>query len=58
LVEEHTNIQNKIQDALDVGIHIALCKVCVDYLKVSKTLEKLGIEAKYLEAAFVEIFKN
>jgi len=46
-VAEDTKIQNKIQEALDVGVHITACKVCTDQLGVTETLESLVIEVKY-----------
>jgi len=47
LVAGDTEIQNKIQEALDVGVHITACKVCTDQLGVTETLESLVIEVKY-----------
>jgi len=40
-------IQNKIQEASDVGVHITASKVCADQLEVTETLESLVIEVKY-----------
>jgi hypothetical protein len=35
LVSENANIQKKIKEALDAGLHITACKACADQLDVS-----------------------
>ncbi len=47
LVSENIDIQKKIKEALEAGVHITACKACADQLGVSDDLEKLGIEVKY-----------
>lgn len=58
LVSENADIQEKIREALDVGVHITACKACADQLGVTETLEKLRIEVKYWGPPLTEILKN
>ena len=58
LVSEDANIQEKIKEALDTGVHITACKACADQLGVTETLEKLQIEVKYWGPPLTEILKN
>ncbi len=58
LVSEDVNIQKKIKEALDTGVHITACKACADQLGVTEALEKLGIEVKYWGPPLTEILKN
>jgi hypothetical protein len=58
LISEDANIQAKIKEALDAGVHITACKACADELGVTETLEKLQIEVKYWGAPLTEILKN
>jgi len=58
LVSENADIQRKVKEALDAGVHITACKACADQLGVSDDLEKLGIEVKYWGAPLTEILAN
>jgi hypothetical protein len=58
LVSEDANIQKKIKEALDAGVHITACKACADQLGVTEILEKLQIEVKYWGIPLTEILKN
>ena len=58
LVSEDVNIQKKIKEALDAGVHITACKACADQLGVTEALEKLRIEVKYWGQPLAEILKN
>jgi hypothetical protein len=58
LVSEDINIQEKIKEALDAGVHVTACKACADQLGVTETLEKLQIEVKYWGLPLTEILKN
>jgi hypothetical protein len=58
LVSEDSNIQEKIKEALDTGVHITACKACADQLGVTETLGKLQIEVKYWGLPLTEILKN
>ena len=58
LVSENDDIQKKVKEALDAGVHITACKACADQLGVSADLKKLGIEVKYWGEPLTEILKN
>jgi len=58
LVSEDVNIQEKIKEALDAGVHITACKACADQLGVTETLENLQIEVKYWGLPLTDILKN
>jgi hypothetical protein len=58
LVSENTDIQGKVKQALEAGVHITACKACADQLEVTDDLEKLGIEVIYWGAPLTEILKN
>jgi hypothetical protein len=58
LVTEDANIQGKIKEALDAGVHITACKACADQLGVTETLEKLQIEVKYWGLPLTEVLRN
>lgn len=58
LVSENTDIQEKVKEALDAGVHVTACKACADQLGVSDDLEKLGIEVIYWGEPLTEILKN
>ena len=58
LVSEDTNIQGKIKEALNAGIHITACKACADQLGVTGILEKMNIEVKYWGEPLTEILKT
>jgi hypothetical protein len=58
LVSENADIQEKIKEALDAGVHVTACKACTDQLGVSETLEKLNIEVKYWGTPLTEILAS
>lgn len=58
LVSEDINIQRKIEEALNAGVHITACKACADQLKVTEILEKMNIEVKYWGDPLTQILKN
>ncbi len=58
LVSEDSNIQEKIKEALNAGVHITACKACADQLEVTEILEKMNIEVKYWGAPLTKILKN
>jgi hypothetical protein len=58
LVSEDANIQEKIKEALDAGVHITACKACADQLGVTQILENLKIEVKYWGAPLTEILSK
>ncbi|WP_457552779.1 DsrE family protein [Desulfobacula sp.] len=58
LVSENADIQSKVKQALEAGVHITACKACADQLGVTGDLEKLGIEVIYWGVPLTEILKN
>jgi hypothetical protein len=58
LVSEDMNIQIKIKEALDAGVHVTACKACTDQLGVTEIIEKLGIEVIYWGTPLTEILVN
>ena len=58
LVGENKDIQAKIKEAQDAGVHVTACKACADQLGVSDELEKLGIEVIYWGVPLTEILTN
>jgi len=58
LVSEDKNIQEKIKEARDAGVHITACKACADQLGVTDILEDLRIEVTYWGLPLTEILKS
>lgn len=58
LVSENSQIQEKIREALDAGVHVTACRACADQLGVTDTLKKLNIEVKYWGAPLTEVLRN
>jgi hypothetical protein len=58
LVSEDVNIQEKIREAQDAGVHITACKACTDQLGVTENIEKLNIEIKYWGVPLTDVLKN
>jgi len=55
LVAKDADIQKKIREASDTGVHITACKACTDQLGVTEALEGLNIEVKYWGVPLTEI---
>ena len=58
LVSENADIQAKIREAQDTGVHITACKACADQLGVTQILEELKIEVKYWGVPLTELLKS
>lgn len=58
LVSEDAEVQEKIKEALDAGVHVTACKACADQLGVTQALKDLKIEVKYWGQPLTEILKN
>ena len=58
LVSENKDIQKKIKEALDAGVHVTACKACADQLGVTERFEKLNIEVKYWGIPLTEILTS
>ena len=57
MVSENTDIQKKVKEAQEKGVHMTACKACADQLGVTDNLEKLGIEVKYWGEPLTNILK-
>lgn len=58
LTAENPLIQEKIKQALHVGVHVSACKACADQLGVSQILVDLGVELKYWGEGLTEILRE
>ena len=58
LVAEDVNIQKKIKEALDAGVHVTACKACADQLGVTEELKKLNIEVIYWGQPLTKILQS
>ena len=58
LVTEDVNIQKRINEALDAGVHITACKACADQLGATDALKSQKIEVKYWGEPLTEILKG
>lgn len=58
LSAENTDIQAKIREALDAGVHVTACKACADQLGLTEALEKMNVEVKYWGEPLTEILKS
>ena len=58
LVSENADIQAKVREALEAGVHVTACKACADQLGVTGTLEDLGIEVIYWGVPLTELLKS
>lgn len=48
LLTEDKELQEKMKKILDAGVVVKACKACADEYGVSESIEKLGIEVKYV----------
>ena len=58
LAAEDLLIQQNIELAQHVGVHVIACKACADQLGVAETLTGLGVEVAYLGERLTEILKE
>jgi hypothetical protein len=58
LVAKNGDIQDKVQEALDAGVHLTACKACADQLGVTAQLEELGIALEYWGQPLTSLLKN
>lgn len=58
LSAENTEIQGKIKEVLDAGVHVTACKACADQLGVTEILEKMNVEVKYWGEPLTKILKS
>jgi len=58
LVTENAMIQEKIRQAMHVGVNVSACIACADQLGVTDTLREMGIEVKGWGAGLTEALKD
>ncbi|MFO7987248.1 MAG: DsrE family protein [Desulfatiglandaceae bacterium] len=58
LSAESPQIQEKIKEALDAGVHVTACKACADQLGVTEALQNMNVEVKYWGEPLTEILKG
>lgn len=58
LVSENVEIQKKVKEAQEKGVHLIACKACADQLGVTENLEKLGIEVQYTGELLTRLLKS
>ena len=58
LVSEDKGLQAGIKKIKEAGVELMACKACSDIYGVSDTLEKLGIDVKYMGEPLTQILKG
>ncbi|WP_229130293.1 DsrE family protein [Ancylomarina sp. 16SWW S1-10-2] len=58
LIAEDDQIQLEVQKMLTAGVTIEACRACADRYGVSRILEKLELDVKYMEEPLTEIIKK
>lgn len=55
---ESTQIQGKIKEVLEAGVHITACKAWPDQFIVTEILEKMNVEVKYWGEPLTKLLKS
>jgi hypothetical protein len=58
LLTQDSQLQDRIKEMREAGVSLLACKACSDSYGVSESLEKLGIDVKYMGEPFTEILKD
>lgn len=58
LLSEDTELQEYIEKIKDTGVILTACKACSDSYGVSETLEKMGIDVKYMGVPLTDMLKT
>ena len=58
LLAEDKELQKHIVDMKESGVKLEACKKCSDLYGVSKDLERLGIEVKYMGKQLTDYLRN
>lgn len=58
LVAEQYEIQDLLRECIEEGVEFSACKSCTDNLKVSETLQSLGVEIVYWGEKLTHILKD
>ncbi len=58
LILEDLEFQEEIRMLLDEGIEVYACKSCSDHFEVSKQLEEIGIDVRYVGSFVSDMLKE
>jgi hypothetical protein len=58
LVIDNTDVQARLKEALDAGIHVMACKGCSERMGITADLEALGIEVLYVGPVISDLLKE
>lgn len=58
LLSNEEDLQNKIKEMKKQDINLKACKACAERYEVTKDLESLGIEVKYMGEPLTNYIKN
>lgn len=58
LLAEDTELQDYITKIREAGVDLVACKACADNYGVSESLEKLGIEVRYMGEPLTQLLKE
>jgi hypothetical protein len=58
LLAEDKELQDYLKKMFDVGVRVEACKSCSDMYGVSESLEKLGVDVKYMGVPLTDYIKE
>ncbi|WP_242975997.1 DsrE family protein [Desulfosporosinus sp. FKB] len=58
LLSEDQELQAYMAKMIEAGVEVVACKACTDSYGITNTLEKLGIEVKYMGQPLTNILKR
>jgi len=58
LVVENPEIQQKLAELKDHGVHLTACQACAENLGAVEILEQIGVEIKYWGTPLTEVLKS
>ncbi len=58
LAGKNPEIQQRIRDAKEAGVHVTACKACADQLGVTQALKDMDIEVIYWGMPLTEVLKK
>ncbi|WP_421919685.1 DsrE family protein [Marinifilum sp.] len=58
LLSEDKDLQEYISKMMKVGINVYACKACADLYGVSESLEKIGVDVKYMGKPLTEYLQS
>jgi hypothetical protein len=58
LLAEDEELQESVRQMAEAGVEIVACRACADSYGVSETLERMGIDVKYMGVPLTEMLKG